>query len=233
MSKDTETPVESSESQKPTSEPPSSGESSSNSSSERPVSRTKHFIERANAMKGIILAISALAASAASFFKPPDVSAAKNSFEHTSKQIETISAVSIQNHDDIVALRGYLEGYVKAQSQIQQKPDMYEPGMSPEPRKPPGTSPGQGFGSGIGRLGGSHRSPSPRAVASAQSPIEPQKAVQNRMEVRELPPPPIHTPIPTPPLPTDGVISAEVPPLPPISPRPKAIKSESFDSARF
>jgi hypothetical protein len=106
---------------------------------------------------------------------------------------------------------------------------MYEPGMSPEPRKPPGTSPGQGFGSGIGRLGGSHRSPSPRAVASAQSPIEPQKAVQNRMEVRELPfPPP-----PTPPLPAEGVISAEVPPLPPISPRPKAIKSESFDSARF
>ena len=222
MSKDTETPVESSESQKLTSEPPSSGESSSNSSSERPVSRTKHFIERANAMKGVILAVSALAASAASFFKPPDVSAAKNSFEHTSKQIETISAVSIQNHDDIVALRAFLEGYVRAQKSGSENIEKSSGPVSDHttPIERP-----RGFGSGVGRLGGSHRSPLPQAIPKPPSPVELPKAVQSQMEARE--------PLPPPPPPTEGIIPAEVPPLPPISPRPKAFKSESFDSARF
>jgi hypothetical protein len=146
------------ESSEKSSEPPKS--------SGHPVSRTRHFIEKANAMKGVLLAVSALAASVASFFKPQDTTATKNSYEHTAKQIETLSAVSVQNHDDIIALRSFLEGYVRAQ----------KPETKPES--------GQGFGSGSGRLGGSSRRSTAPQVARAPSPKPPEAQ-------KELPPPPL------------------------------------------
>jgi hypothetical protein len=207
MSEDIDVSVESEDSQKPTSEPPSS--------SGRPKSKAKIFIDRMNAMKGVILAISALVASIASFFKPTDTTATKNSYEYLSKQVEQLSKTDVQNHDDVMALRSYLEGYIKAQSQ---NPNRLELGFGQSP--PP--LPGSGFGAGMGRLGGS--SPSPSSSKSSKPPT-------SIPEVKLFPGPSFK---PNEPESNDsdgsGSMGEPTPPLPPVGPRPKAFKPESFDS---
>jgi hypothetical protein len=59
-----------------------------------------------------ISALAALATAIGAIYKP-EVSARK-AYEEMSKGLEKVSKDSVQNHDDIVALRNYLDGYTKA-----------------------------------------------------------------------------------------------------------------------
>ena len=78
--------------------------------SDPPQSRGKHFVEQLNAYRNIILATAALATAVGSWLKPTDTSATKQSFDWTTKKVEELSKNDVQMHDDIVALRAYLEG---------------------------------------------------------------------------------------------------------------------------
>ena len=93
-----------SEEEKPKSDPPSKG---------------KHFIERLNAYRNIILATAALATAIGSWLKPTDTTATKQSFDWTTKRVEELAKNDVQMHDDIVALRAYLEGMRAAQPAAQ------------------------------------------------------------------------------------------------------------------
>lgn len=73
-------------------------------------SKVKSFIAAANASKGLILAVAALVAALAGWFKPQDHSVTKVSYEEMATGIEKLGQASVQNHDDIIALQGYLAG---------------------------------------------------------------------------------------------------------------------------
>ena len=87
----------------------------SKTKSDPPTSKGKLFIERLNAYRNIILATAALATAIGSWLKPTDTTATKQSFEWTSKKVEELAKNDVQMHDDIVAIRGYLEGMKAAQ----------------------------------------------------------------------------------------------------------------------
>jgi len=78
--------------------------------SDPPPSKSKHFIDRLNAYRNIILATAALATAIGSWLKPTDTSATKQSFDWTTQKVQELSKNDVQMHDDIVALRAYLEG---------------------------------------------------------------------------------------------------------------------------
>lgn len=73
------------------------------------------MLEQLKTYKEIIVGVGALVAAVAGWFRPADVTATKNSFDWTASELERITNVTNQNHDDIVALHHYLEGYLKAQ----------------------------------------------------------------------------------------------------------------------
>lgn len=83
--------------------------------SDPPTSKGKLFIERLNAYRNIILATAALATAIGSWLKPTDTTATKQSFEWTSKKVEELAKNDVQMHDDIVAIRAYLDGMRDAQ----------------------------------------------------------------------------------------------------------------------
>jgi len=58
----------------------------------------------------LVAALAALVTALGAYFKPQDHSVNKASYEELSKVIKDLSDESDRNHDDIVALRGYLEG---------------------------------------------------------------------------------------------------------------------------
>lgn len=87
----------------------------SKTKSDPPTSKGKLFIERLNAYRNIILATAALATAIGSWLKPTDTTATKQSFEWTSKKVEELAKNDVQMHDDIVAIRAYLDGMRDAQ----------------------------------------------------------------------------------------------------------------------
>jgi len=110
-----------------------------------PPSKGKHFIERLNAYRNIILATAALATAIGSWFKPTDTTATKQSFDWTTKKVDEPAKNDVQMHDDIVALRAYLEGMRAAQPVAP---------VTPAPVVPaPAT---------VGRVTGTPRRPAPR-----------------------------------------------------------------------
>lgn len=60
----------------------------------------------------MIVGVTSLCTSATAYLRPNETSARK-SYDVLAKAIEAEAKSSAQNHDDIVALRGYIEGYVK------------------------------------------------------------------------------------------------------------------------
>jgi len=80
----------------------------------------------------IVATTAALAAGLAAFAKPPDHSAAKASYEELKKAVETNASNNKQNHEDIVALRNFLEGYVKGMA----APTASSAGPAPTAAKP-------------------------------------------------------------------------------------------------
>lgn len=61
----------------------------------------------------LLVALTTMLTSATAFLRPNETSARK-SYDLLSKALEAEAKSNAQNHDDIVALRGYLEGYVKS-----------------------------------------------------------------------------------------------------------------------
>jgi hypothetical protein len=83
--------------------------------SDPPPSKGKYLIDRLNAYRNIILATAALATAIGSWLKPTDTTATKQSFDWTTQKVQELSKNDVQMHDDIVALRAYLEGMRAAQ----------------------------------------------------------------------------------------------------------------------
>jgi hypothetical protein len=64
----------------------------------------------------LVAAVAALVTAVGAYLKPQDHSVNKASYEELSKVIKELSDESEKNHDDIVALRGYVEGAVSRNS---------------------------------------------------------------------------------------------------------------------
>jgi hypothetical protein len=63
-------------------------------------------------MTALIIAITALVAACSSFFKPRDDRATETSYEAISKSLKDLSDENERQHDDLVALRAYIDGVV-------------------------------------------------------------------------------------------------------------------------
>jgi hypothetical protein len=64
----------------------------------------------------LVAAIAALIAALGAWFKPQDQSINKATYEELSKVLKELADAQDKNHDDIVALRGYVEGTVAKNS---------------------------------------------------------------------------------------------------------------------
>lgn len=62
----------------------------------------------------IIMMVITMITSVVSLLKPQDETAVQNSYETLSKQLKITSDDIAKNHDDIEALRNFLDGYIKA-----------------------------------------------------------------------------------------------------------------------
>lgn len=63
-------------------------------------------------MTALIIAITALVAACSSFFKPRDDRATETSYETVNKSLKDLSDENQRQHDDLVALRAYIDGVV-------------------------------------------------------------------------------------------------------------------------
>lgn len=133
----------------------------------------------------LVTALTALVAAIGAAFKPQDQTSTKMSYETLAKAVQEASAATARNHDDLVALRSYLEGYMEAQ----------QPKKISAPPEPvagiglgsfgtighgAGSGSGSGFGSGYGRIGSGMKKPTkpkpPPAPVVDASISEPQMA---------------------------------------------------------
>jgi hypothetical protein len=67
----------------------------------------KHFA-------ALIAAVAALLTAIGAFIHKPPEEDAKMAFDVLSKDMERLSAGTTQNHDDIVAMHNYLDGFIRA-----------------------------------------------------------------------------------------------------------------------
>jgi hypothetical protein len=102
--------------------------------SPRPPSSTppeaKSFVTKAKSAALVLTAAAGLVAAIAANVKPRDDSATKAGYEALSKDIKKLSRESGKLHDDMVQLRAYVDGYMRA------KPDIALPvssGLKPAP----------------------------------------------------------------------------------------------------
>jgi len=80
---------------------------------EQESSKLAKIIGWINASKGFITATAALLASVGALAKPQDHSVTKTAYDTLSSGIKEISDEQRRDHDDVVALRGYLEGLTR------------------------------------------------------------------------------------------------------------------------
>lgn len=72
--------------------------------------------EKPSILKGwaaIIASVAALVTAIGAFLKPPQEPAAKAAYETLSSAVKSNSEEIAKNHDDILALRNYMEGFAK------------------------------------------------------------------------------------------------------------------------
>lgn len=96
----------------------------------------KSFLSKVSNVKELILALTGLLIAVASFVKPQSNKVTQNAYEELSKDIVEISSATRRNHDDLTALRGYVDG-LRA-NVIVSDPSSFK--MSPSPlynSKPP------------------------------------------------------------------------------------------------
>jgi len=194
--------------------PPSSRESTHPSSkSDPPIPKDsprfiKHLMAWANASKGPIAAVAALITAMGAFFKPQDHSVTKTAYDTLSASITQIAEGQKRDHDDVVALRGYLDGLTRAG--VPQSPapiaSSAEPAAPAAPRH--------------GRLGGGSRHQPPPPVASArvaevEELLGEQAAPAPVLQAQEIPAP---------------AAPVSVPPLPPVHDEMRKIELPGFDA---
>lgn len=74
----------------------------------------KGFVARMKSMAVLLTAVTALVAALGTMFKPPDLTATKSGYEELRQSVKELNKATDQNHDDLVTLRAYLEGYANA-----------------------------------------------------------------------------------------------------------------------
>jgi hypothetical protein len=72
--------------------------------------RLKGWADKLKGWAAIITAVGALVVSVEKAVQKPEEPAAKVSYSELSKAVEQTSKATVQNHDDLVALRAYLKG---------------------------------------------------------------------------------------------------------------------------
>jgi hypothetical protein len=72
---------------------------------------------RLRSYAALVAAVAALLASVKALAKPTDNRPVKASFETLSEEIRKLADTQAKQHDDIVALQAYIQGYIKAQEE--------------------------------------------------------------------------------------------------------------------
>lgn len=109
--------------------------------------KPKHpLLERLNAARNFLLALTALVTAVSAWWKPQDQTATKNSYEWSAAQIEKLAANDVKLQEDLVGLRNYIQGYALANGGKMP--------IAPEPTAEGtmGLGSGSGFGRGAGGL---------------------------------------------------------------------------------
>lgn len=110
--------------------------------------KRKHRIEMLKSWANVIATVAALITALAAATKPPDP-APKASYEELKKAVEQNSQDNLRNHEDIAAMRAYIEGYMRGAAPQQTQPvlsasTLRQPAsygairaMTPPPTSPP------------------------------------------------------------------------------------------------
>jgi hypothetical protein len=107
-----------------------------NKSSDPPPSKGKHFVDQLNAYRNIILAVTALATAVGSWLKPTDTTATEQSFDWTTQRVEELAKTDVQLHDDIEAIRAYLQASHEAALAEAQAATAAAAAAPPRPARP-------------------------------------------------------------------------------------------------
>ena len=154
--------------------------------SDPPHSKAKLFVEKLNVYRNIILAVATLATAVGSWLKPTDTTATERSFDWTTKKVEELSKNDVQMHDDIVAIRGYLEGMKAAQQPVVYAPAAVAPAVAPAVTAPAVAAPAVAAPS---RLAGvpARRRRSPAALMEVLDQVLEEAPMPQQTEAPELP----------------------------------------------
>jgi len=147
---------------------------------EQESSKLAKIIGWINASKGFITATAALLASVGALAKPQDHSVTKTAYDTLSSGIKEISDEQKRDHDDVVALRGYLEGLTREKITLSQavappvivKPDLHK--KAGGSRHPASVAPTQ-------------EPVIPTPIASAQKPVPEPPLVHQEVKRMKLP----------------------------------------------
>ncbi len=179
--------------------PPSSKSSSSNPPKNAP-SWLKNFVVWAHASRHLLTALAAVLVALAALLRPQDHTVTKNSYEATTAGIAKVEDEIRKNHEDIVALRSYIDGVMHQSVSL---PTEAAPAASPSP------SP-----SAVPRSTPRHRISLSDALGAA---------IPNISSIAESSSPP-------PMAPAAALLLNEVPPPPPVHDEPKPWKPPAFDA---
>ena len=168
--------------------PPSSKGSSSNPPKNAP-SWLKNFVVWAHASRHLLTALAAVLVALAALLRPQDHTVTKNSYETTAQGIAKVEDEIRKNHEDIVALRSYIEGVMHqglpspAESSSAAPAAAPTAGLTPLPRlhllpRLGGAAPAAGAGAPV------------MAESSAMAAAGPPVPLQMLLQHDDLPPPP-------------------------------------------
>ncbi len=82
----------------------------------------------------IATALAAIVTSLVALLREPQEPKARSSYETLAKKVEELQGAQRQQHDDTVAMRGYLEGYLKSLRENQQTLAEVAPAPAPSLR---------------------------------------------------------------------------------------------------
>jgi hypothetical protein len=148
----------------------------------------KNILAWANASKGPIAAAAALVTALGAFFKPPDHSVTKTAYETLSSGIKDLSDEQKRDHEDLVRLRGYMDGLTRAGVPSLEAP----PPAAPQEPAPAATH---------GRLAGGVRRMKPPSLAfggGESRPLQADAPADSAIAAMEAVPPPPMAPEPPP-----------------------------------
>ena len=72
---------------------------------------SKSWMDKIKSAAGMVAAVVALITSLWNAFKPQDNTVNKVTYETLSKEMKQVSEQTLKNHDDMLAIKGYLDGF--------------------------------------------------------------------------------------------------------------------------